>query len=101
MAKKSGKETAATHTRFEELVKKQKSSNDPGKGLRAVSSSDDPDSDPEHVESHDGSSFKSMRRQSSSDRSENDDGQNQGGSMNRPLVPEWSQRQMPQMTTQK
>ena len=72
-AKQSAKENAATHTRFEELPRKQ-ISDYLGNGSRAVSSSDDADSDPRHLEPHDGPRLKSMKRHMSNDRRERDHG---------------------------
>ncbi|KAF6233679.1 hypothetical protein HO173_008236 [Letharia columbiana] len=74
LAKQSKKESAATHTRFERFPKKQKFSSDPGNGSRAVSSSDDPNTDTEHLESSEGPRLKRMKVQSINDRRESEDG---------------------------
>ena len=76
-AKQNGKESAASHTRFEQLPNEQ-ISNDLGVGSRTVSSSDDPDSDPEHLESHDVPSSKRINVQSANNRRESDDGAKAG-----------------------
>ncbi|CAD6592483.1 MAG: hypothetical protein ASARMPRED_006306 [Alectoria sarmentosa] len=74
LAKQKGKENAGTHTRFEEFPRKQKFNNAPVNGSRAVSSSDNPASDPEHLQSDGGPSSKRMKWQSSHDRRGSDGG---------------------------